>query len=44
MHIASYYRDNANSYHRYHDSTYYRDNQFIVIIVQLYYGCDTSLL
>ena len=39
MHIVvlimhSYYRDNANSYYRYRDSIYYRDNRFIVIIAQ----------
>ena len=26
MHVASYYRDNANSYYRCCDSTYYHDN------------------
>ena len=32
--VLIYYRDNANSYYCYRDSTYYRDNRFIVIIAQ----------
>ena len=36
IHIRRYYRENANSYFRYRDSTYYRNNRFIVIIAQPY--------